>query len=467
VRISIQQSINWEKKLRDEFVNLGMLEGEDLNVYLEVLKSQKDLTGNEIVEKFTHLKRTHIYAILNRLQKDGWVVLTNPGTRPALYRAINPINNLQKIINNQQQKLSKLEELQDYITKEVVPNLSSEQRYGGRVSNTFIIPTTVDLYHQITDHLKNARIRIMINASFELFLQLKQLILQAITMIFESCKKKRIELRDEDRRDRFALIVTGKEADSNLQQDLPDRLRLIMDQNPSQTDIIIIDNCVFINNFNTGFGLSLRIDDQSVASTYAILLSHIFLEKQIELYGDTNLNILGNHMAKEEIIKNTIQSLFKQGWKVLPEHTNTTDKFDELGLAAPGSERAFFRLAGIRYFPFIEDKSKIEQVNDLFEEHCIRALAYIQRLRKQLKVHGIKTQRKILGHDCYIYEVRYEFREEWVPLIGNIPEMSSISEEGKGFVIATFNYKDKAAVSIWAITPKNIMSILEVLLKQF
>jgi sugar-specific transcriptional regulator TrmB len=467
VNISIQQSTNWQKRLQDEFENLEILEGEDLKVYLEVLKSQKDLMGNEIVEKFMNLKRTHIYAILNRLQKDGWIVLTNPGTRPALYRAISPNNNLQKIINNQQQKLSQLGELQDFVNKKVVPFLSSEQQYGGRVSNTFTIPTTDDLYHQIKDHLKNAKTRVMLHASYDLFFELKDPILNAITTIFDICNKKGIRLRDEGRRDRFALIVTGKEKDSNLSQDLPYRLRIIIDPNPSQTDIIIIDNCVFINNFNTGFGLSLRINDESVASRYAILLSHIFIEKQIELYGNTNINVLGIHTAKEEIIKNTIQSLFKLGWKVLPEHTNTNDKFDELGLAAPGSERAFFRLSGLKIIPFTNDKSKNEQILELFNEHYSGALAYIQRLRKQLKLHGKKTQRNILGHDCYLYEIKYELKKEWTHFLGYVPETDLSPEKGKGFVIASFNYKDKAAMSIWAITPKNVWTILEIILEQF
>jgi hypothetical protein len=308
----------------------------------------------------------------------------------------------------------------------------------------------------------------MLHASHELFLQLNESLLKAINRIFDTCKEKNIHLRDEDRRDRFALIITGKKGDLESHIKLPERLRIILDPNVSQTDIIIIDNFVFINNINTGFGLSLRINDQNVASTYAILLSHIFIEKQIELYGNRDLGILGIHMSKENILKETLQKLFENGWKTLPDHTNSTEHFDELGLVAPGSVRAFFRLSGIRYYPFTQDESKDQQINTLFKDTINRGLAYIQRLRRQLRIHGKKEElKKIHGHDCYIYWIKYEFKKEWVPLIGNIPKMDSIPDKGEGFVIATFNFNDKAAMSIWAINPQNVLIILEMLLKQF
>lgn len=40
--------LEWEKYLRSEFEKLGLLDGDDLNLYLILLKSQKDLTGNEL-----------------------------------------------------------------------------------------------------------------------------------------------------------------------------------------------------------------------------------------------------------------------------------------------------------------------------------------------------------------------------------------------------------------------------------
>ena len=39
--------LGWEDRLSNYFEKLGILEGEDLKVYLEFLKSQKDLTGKE------------------------------------------------------------------------------------------------------------------------------------------------------------------------------------------------------------------------------------------------------------------------------------------------------------------------------------------------------------------------------------------------------------------------------------
>ena len=463
-----QNPLEWEKRLSNYFEKLEILEGEDLKVYLEILKSQKDLTGKEIVGKFKHLKRTHVYTILKRLLNDGWIEITTaPSKRPANYRGINPINNVKIAIENQKDQLAQLEELQEYINKEVLPTLSAKQLYGGRVSNTFIIPTISELYQQIINHVKQAKLRIMIHTDYDLFFELKDIVIPAISRIIQAWDKKNIFLRDEDRRDRFALIVSGKGIDNDFQMELPERLRIAFDPSEIQTIIVVVDDVVFISNLNTGFGLSLRINDQIVASTYAILLSHIYLEKQINLYGNDDINALGKHMSKERIITNTFQSLLDQGWKIIPEHTNSTDMSDELGLAAPGSERAFFRLCGIRYFPFTKDPSKQEQVQALFEDTFIRGLAYIQRVRKQLKIHGKKDKKKLFGHDCHVYWIQYELREEWVPIIGNVPKLDSINDKSEGIIMATFNFIDKAALSVWGTNPDNIMTILELVLKQF
>jgi sugar-specific transcriptional regulator TrmB len=464
----IQNPLGWERKISFDFERLGILEGEDLKVYLEILKSQIDLTGKEIVSKFKDLKRTHVYTILKRLQNDGWIELTNPGTRPAKYRGINPLHNLNGIVENQKRQLIQFEKLQDYINKEVLPALSDKQRYSGRVSNTYIIPTVSEMYHQIIEHIKKAKrnvnensTKLMVYISYDLFSELKGELEATLNEIFDTLYRKGKILRDEDRRDRFALIITGKKKENEIILDLPERLRIVFDPKEIHTDIIVIDDVVFISNINSGFGLSLRIEDQTVSSTYGILLSHIFLEKQIELHGKADLNLLGIHMAKDENFKQIIQNLFDMGWKILPEHTNSTDIFDELGLAAPGSERAFIRLSGIRYFPFNKNSLKSTQIKNLFEDTCKRAQNYINRLEKQLIIEGQTDQQKLFGHDCLIYNIEYELREEWAPIIGNIPNLEFAGEKGKGTVIATFNFNDNGAMSVWAINPNNVMIILK------
>ncbi len=292
--------LDWEKKLSNYFKKLGILEGEDLKVYLELLKIQRDLTGKEIVSKFTHLKRTHVYTILKRLQNDGWIEITStPNERPANYRGINPVNNINTITENHKNQINLLEELTEFIKKEVLPALSTKQLYGGQVSNTYFIPTISELYQQIINHVRKAKLRIMINTDYDLFFELKDTLISAITRIIKSAEKKRIVLLDEDRRDRFALIVSGKNINKNLKIELPGRLRIAFDPSDIHTNIIVVDDVVFICNIYTGFSLSLRINDRTVASTYAILLSHIYIEKQVNIYGTDDLNVLGKHIAKE------------------------------------------------------------------------------------------------------------------------------------------------------------------------
>ena len=461
-----QDLLEWEKYLRSEFEKLGLLDGDDLNLYLILLKSQKDLTGNELEKKLT-IERTHVYSILNRLQGKGWIQLINPGTRPALYRGINPNKLLENIIVNKENQLNELKELQDYISKNVVPALSAEQSYGGRISNTFIIPTASEMHNQITEHVNKAKERIMFHISYDLFQELKNPIFNSLNSLFKNFEKNKIRLRDEDRRDHFAMIITGAQSVESFQDEIPERLKIIFDPRGDQMEILVFDDVVFINNTNFGFGVSLRISDRTVATTYAVLLSQSFLEKEIELYSKVDLKHFKGHMTKEDTIMDTIQSLFNDGWKTIPEHTNTTDRFDELGLASPGSERAFLRLCGIRYFPFTKEKSKREQVQDLFEDSVIRGLAYIKRLKKQFDISGKKDKMEMHDHECLIYLLEYQLRPEWESVIGKIPNLTSLDDRGKGAALATFNFKDKAAMCVWAINPNNVSKILEVLLKKF
>ena len=64
-----------------------------------------------------------------------------------------------------------------------------------------------------------------------------------------------------------------------------------------------------------------------------------------------------------------------------------------------------------------------------------------------------------------IFRIKYKLREEWAPIIGTIPNLASIDEHGEGPAIVTFNFDNKAAMSVWAINPNNVSDILKVFAK--
>lgn len=74
---------------------------------------------------------------------------------------------------------------------------------------------------------------------------------------------------------------------------------------------------------------------------------------------------------------------------------------------------------------------------------------------------------EIFNYECFIYFLEYQLRPEWESIIGKIPNLISVDDRGKGAALATFNFKNKAAICVWAINSNNVLKILEVLFKKF
>ena len=450
---------DWEKKIRSKFNELNILEDNDLDLYLMLLKSRNDLTGSEISKKLPALKRTHIYSILNRLQEGGWIELTNPNKRPALYRGINPLRALESIIKNQEENLKNIRELHEFIQEDVAPFLNSGQLYGGRISNTFVIPTISELYRLILDHLKQADERVMMHISFELFSELKEDILKPIKRIMKQNETKGLRNSSEYRRDHFAMVIIGNQEKKDWQEEFP--VLLIFDRGELTTQLIVIDDNVFITNVGTGFGLALRILDKSTASIYATMITQTFIEKESELLGKSDRSLIGKELAKNKRIRTLIETLFEKGWKMIPDHSGNRD--NEMGLVAPGPERHFYRIGAIQFYPFTKEKSKEQQVKDLFKFNLENGEIYIDRIKRQFLITSHTDLVKKYNHDLHVLKICFKVREEWIPIVGETPTLESIDEKGEAIVIATFNFEDKGALCIWGINADRVDYILKLL----
>ncbi|MHA1723982.1 MAG: helix-turn-helix domain-containing protein [Promethearchaeota archaeon] len=452
----------WENVLRKEFIELNILEENDLNLYLMLLKSKRELTGNEISKKLPTLKRTHIYSILNRLQEGGWIELINPNKRPGLYRAISPLRGVEVIMKNREKHLKKIKKVYNYINEKVVPFLNAEQLYGGRISNTFVIPTISELNRLIIDHLEQANTRIMMHVSFELFSQLKMPILNSINRIMKQNEANEIRNSSEYRRDHFALVIIGKEKHEDWQKEFP--VLLIFDKGRLETQLIVIDDNIFITNVGNGFGLALRVQDKSTASIYATMITQIFIEKECELMGKSDPKLIGKDLAKNKKIRLLIERLFKEGWKMIPDHSGQRD--NEMGLVAPGSERHFYRICAIQFYPFTEMKSKEDQVKELFEFNLKNGEIYIERIKRQFLITTHPDVVERFGQIFHVLKITFQIREEWIPIMGNMPKLKSIDDNGEAVVISTFNFEDKGAMCVWAINPDNVEYILNLLFRE-
>ncbi len=463
-----KDNLGWEKEIREKFNELSILEDNDLELYLILLKSKNELTGSEISKKLPDLKRTHVYSILNRLQEGGWIELTNPNKRPALYRGINPSRALENIIKKREENVKKIKDLHVYIKSEVEPLLNSEQLYGGRISNTFVIPTISELYRLIIEHLKQAEKRIMMHVSAQLFSELQEPILNAITKTLEMAMTEGVRNSSEYRRDHFPIVIVGME-----EEEQEDEIRkwkelspvlLIFEKGVLAAQLIVIDDNVFINNVGTGFGLALRILDTSTASVYATMLTQTFIEKECELLGKSDINLIGKALAENDKIRNLIEKLFDQGWKMIPDHSMARDY--EMGIVAPGTERHFYRICAIQFHPFTKTKSKEEQVKELYEFNLVNGKIYINRIKRQFMIIARADTVNMFGQEMYVLKITFKVKKEWIPIVGETPKLESVDINGEAIVSATFNFEDQGALCVWGINPDRVKYILDLLFEE-
>ncbi len=467
--------MDWQRYLEDEFEELenslkksSLLVKDDFKVYLLLLESGQEMIGSQLLEKLPDLKRTHVYSILTRLQNQGWIEITNPRKRPAKYRALDPLRSVEQIIGEQEDRLEKLKKLRDYIKDTVLPAIKETPLFGGRISSTYLISNPEDLYQQLYEMLSVAQDRIMAHCPISTIIKLKNPLIEAIDRILKNyTSEKEITTLWDIQVDHLAITAVTDQKELDL--DLP--IRIALDPNALHSEMFVIDNTVIIYLIDAPklpsgirIGLGLRIEDISVANGYAHLLSHIFEETWIFGLPQPDIDSIITPIMDDPDIKAAMEKLFHEGWKFLSEHSDPS--YPHIGLVSPEEVFGPFRECGIVYDPFQDDEDISKRIQRHFD---ITARIFKEEAEREgnLKATFFDGKNDVLGIECLTRHLTIDFPEKWQRegILQGIPEsVYGPKTTTDPPSIVAFNYKDRAAVVVWAVNPLNVLTIMKTIL---
>ena len=344
----MSSNTDWIIELRAKLEKFDFLHEDELELYFLLLTSDENMLGSTIMDKLPSLKKTHMYALLNKLEKEGWIEIVNPSERPAKYRGLDPLRILRQEIANQELQLEELKSFEEFVENTVLPNLTSKLILGGRITKTFIIPSLTDLISQIKIYLDNAQLRICIHSSLPFINHFKKELINNLNRIIENKYPNMENIPFEYVRDRFPIIITDVSNSESLEKQF--FFPIAIGTKDLNFHTLIIDDTTFLTNLTHGIGITLRVQDQVVSSIYSLVQTQTLLEEMSKEHVEITNEELGKTFHQDSHLISIVHHLFQMGFKYFEYHSNPDT--NEIGLIAPGSERILFKLCGIRYFPF-------------------------------------------------------------------------------------------------------------------
>lgn len=449
----------WEERLLELNRQASVLDEEDAAVYIALLKSKNPLTGNQLSSHFPDLKRTHIYSILNRLQQDELVEIKNPGKRPAEYVALDPLRPIETAIRNQKDRLQALENLHQYVKREIVPRLSETGLFGGRISSTFVIPDRDEFLREIRYKISNAETRVMGHLTQDLLKEIKIPLYNTTKQLQEKHRNQGIRMTWEYARDHHALTVSSDNPDKSLETDYPSSFtfhdKLI------ETEILIIDSTTYLSNLDTKMGIVLKIEDESVTEVYRMIVINTYLEASFATQTSSSVTKIGKHLDSNPQIREMVKRLLKNGWRISKENTDMSGH--ETGILAPSTGFGLFRLGGLVYHP-VENNNAEEVLDDIFTQFVSQSDYFVQSLQRQFDVVRTTKREKKSKYNARVLEITVKIRDEWKPVIEDLPKSMLSSEGLTGPALVGLNLDGKGVFLIWGLNPENVSHILDTFL---
>ncbi len=453
-------SAEWEEKLQKLIQEAGFLEEEDASVFLALLKHRKPLTGSQLSAMFPDLKRTHIYSILNRLQQDGLVEIKNPGKRPAEYEAHDPLRPIEVAIRAQRDRLQALEALHEYTKIEIVPRLSKTGIFGGRVSSTFVIPDRTEFFRELRNAIEGAEVRIMGHMTQDFLREIKTPLYKATRRIHDFHLEHGHHDTWEYARDHHALAVVTDTPDLSLEKEYPSSF--VFREGPIETEILIVDNTTYLSSLDTSMGLALKIEDESVTEVYRVVVINAYLEASFATQTSSSINSIGKFVGSNDRIREMVKKLLKKGWQISKENTDGLGY--ETGIIAPGSAVGLFRMGGIMFYP-ANGYDVSELLNRQFEKFVVQSDYFVQSLQRQFDVTRKTKKMKLGNYDAHVLEITLKVRDEWKPVLEDLPE-AMLSPKGlTGPALVGLNLDNTGAFVTWGLNPENVNCIINTLLE--
>ncbi len=478
---------DWRTHLQRQFEELDLLSKDDFRVYLVLLESREEIVGHELTEILPDLKRTTIYSILTRLQKQNWIEITNPGKRPARYRALDPLRSVEQALNEHQQHVEQLTQLRDFIINTVLPDIADASLFGGRVTRTFILNGIDDFNRQLADAIDQANERIMAHCPFATILQFQKPLSDAINRILEkfssyippfgsSDSASSPNLVDPDairtnwdfQQEHLAITIAREKEEDEIA--LP--VKIAYDPSLLRSQVFVIDSTVFLYLLDapllpTGvqFGLGLKMEDINVANAYAHLLSHIFQEMWILGLPTPTVDSVDQPMASDPDLIAGIEKLIQQGWQLLYEDAHP--EMPHVGLVAPDPIFSAFREAGILYLP-LKEKDNPEEIRQYaFNEMAEVFVQEVSKEGKMFEATWFDSTVTLLGVECLTRHFVISFPEHFTSagiFTGLNLDYFRPTSPTDPPSCAVFLYHNRAIAAAWAVYPPNVITIMKAIL---
>ncbi len=477
---------DWRTHLQNQFEELDLLSKDDFRVYFSLLESRKEMIGHELIEILPDLKRTTIYSILTRLQKQNWIEITNPGKRPALYRALDPLRSVEQALDEHQQHVEQLTQLRDFIINTVLPDIQDSSLFGGRVTRTFILNGIEDFNQQLAKALAQANERIMAHCPLSAISQFKGLLSDAIDRILKkfttytppfvtsaSISTPTYEDPDTiktnwDFQQQYLAITVARE-DENGVIDLP--VKVAYDSSLLRSQVFVVDSTVFlylldapVSSTGIQLGLGLKMEDVSVANAYAHLLSHIFQEMWIQGLPTPTLEAIDKPMADDLELIEGIERLIQQGWQFLYEDTHP--EMPHIGLVAPNPAFSAFRESGILYIPIGENDNPEKVRQDAFNQMAEIFTQEVSKEGQTFDATWFDSTVTILKVECLTRHFIISFPKQFPDNIFSGVDLDyfnpSLPSDPPS--CAVFIYYDRAIAAVWAVYPPNVITIMKAIL---
>jgi hypothetical protein len=205
----------------------------------------------------------------------------------------------------------------------------------------------------------------------------------------------------------------------------------------------------------------LKIEDESVTEVYRMVIINAYLDASFATQTSNSITSLGEYVGSNPKIREMVKKLLKKGWSISRENTDGLGY--ETGIIAPPTGVGLFRLGGIIYHP--KKESDVDELlDDLFEKFVDQSDYFVQSLQRQIDVVRKTKREKISSYDARILEISMKIRDEWRPVLGNLPE-AMLSPKGlTGPALIGLNLDDKGALLFWSLNPQNVSYIMDTLL---
>ena len=119
-------------------------------------------------------------------------------------------------------------------------------------------------------------------------------------------------------------------------------------------------------------------------------------------------------------------------------------------------------MGGIVFHPK-EGHDADELLDDLFDKFVIQSDYFVQSLQRQFDVVRNTKRKKISGYETRILEITVKIRDEWRPVLEDLPE-EMLSPKGlTGPALVGLNLDDKGALLLWSLNPQNVSYMIDTL----